>query len=1477
MRMFPDPSAVAVAACFMLLGSVLSQVQVPLVQTEPVRQVAVIGAGAAGSATAYYLRKYTKESGISVNITIFEKTDRIGGRTLTVNPFGDTSQRLELGASIFIQKNCILYDSLAEFGLRPRDPDEDSDSTLGIWDGDEFVFTIDQKNSFWWNAYKVIRKYGVLAPRRTQKLVDSTIDRFLQLYEAPHFPFKSLTQRVYELDLVKATGVTGEQFLKTNNIGDSYAHDIIQTSTRVNYASNLALIHGLDAMVSMAPQGAMAVEGGNWQIFHEMVQHSGAHVALNTSVVSIGLDDTDDTLGRPRYTLKTSSPSVSDKEEVYSTLFDDVVIATPYQFSKIAAEDGVVRQVIDEIPYVELHVTLLASPFRYDPKFFGMAAGKSVPGSVLTTLAKDDTPTSGVQGVGKAGFFSISTLRKSVNPNTKREEYLYKIFSPEKVTPELLSRLFGVQVPDTFVSEGDSDAQASPISWYYPHVFNSYPRALPRVTFQDPIVGPNLYYTSGMESFISTMETNALMGKNVARLIFDDIMGVPEGLLKIECDRGRNRVEVPKTRPTEETWISAIQDNRVDISMLGRDGILNESMFECVRANRTSSNFHTQVLPKTCLGALAATPGSASLQTRAPLFAVFIYILSHRIFNYRSLRNNLLFKVWSLLQAIDNSMFVLRNVGKLIFGSSNQETLIELPQGQLYLVRPLSPKGYSELIFKDSSARIRRTAQDFQYQLVVQRVYEEGEAELLDEEGEDGEADADLLAAERDERTFLLDEALHFRVENREGSEKVLAWRDLSGDAGDVYEFVCDTSILPSQVDQFELAARQCQYERKYRKPHTTASDEDLVQFVFDDEQPIPQASPLHSPTLTRSIESSDSMFGVKHIANTGAKREKLLEPESETELDATPTKKGKENVMGPPKVVSAHPEAREILAAEVAELHFFDFPAGAFVLQDASVTATVTEIGNWQYWLQVGSADRDWLGIPVVGDMNPVFNFEFLSFIFNQFSDDGSAYSWLLRFKDQAALERFQAGLLQALWEQLNEMKWSKIKDKERDYVADAFNDMTLNENDELEPVHEEEEEEEEEVEDDRALSEHYDSDEEEDDVDFKPKDGEVNKQIAVGYKHDRSFVVRGSKIGVFKHTPKNHLEFSTNISKVETPKGELFSPKKVMLHNEDRNLILQKDSDPNTLYRMDLEYGKVVDEWKVHDDIPVVTFAPENKFAQMTHEPTFLGVSHNALYRVDPRLSGSKLVDAQLKQYASKNDFSAIATTEKGYIAVASNKGDVRLFDRLGINAKTHIPALGEAIIGLDVSADGRWVLATCRTYLLLVDALQTSGKNEGKLGFEKSFAADAKPQPRRLALQPEHIAQFYHETSKGINFTPAKFNTGAGAEETSIITATGPYIIEWSLKKVLAGKKAPYLIKRYTDDVKADDFKFGTDKNVIVALPHEVNMVDHARLKRPNRESIAGDFGAATGRRSSGRIGTRDSGRYKLGKDDVVKSVY
>lgn len=509
---------------------------------------------------------------------------------------------------------------------------------------------------------------------------------------------------------------------------------------------------------------------------------------------------------------------------------------------------------------------------------------------------------------------------------------------------------------------------------------------------------------------------------------------------------------------------------------------------------------------------------------------------------------------------------------------------MEISQGQLYLVRPRSVKGYSELIFKDAAATIRRTGQEFQYQLVVQRAYEEGEEDLLEEEGQEN-GGVDALGGDKDEKTFLLDEGLHFRTDVRSTGEKIFAWRDLSGDVGDLWEFVCDASVKPETVLIFERTALECQYERKYRRSHETATEEDLEALTFY-EEPIPDASPIASPT-SKSPKLLEAPTTAELFPNTT--QENMVKKAAGK--GAVP--KEEEPTAAPP--AAAQPSAVETLAEANAELHLFDFPSGTFILQDAKVQASVTEIGNWEYWLHIAGDEREWLGQPIVDDINPVFNFEFKSFIFNHYMEDGSAYSWLLRFHEHDDLERFQHGVMQALWEHLNQTKWGKVKDTDRDYVLEAFNDLTM------EDVPEEEEEEEEEEDDfedadDGQRSEHYDEDESEEDVETGPDDGDINSQLAVGYKHDRSFVVRGNKIGVFKHNPDNQLSFATTISNIKTPKGKDFAPNKVMLHQQDQNMILQNLDNPNALYRMDLETGKVVDEWNVHDDIPVKVFAPEN-----------------------------------------------------------------------------------------------------------------------------------------------------------------------------------------------------------------------------------------------------------------------------------------
>ncbi|KAF4986686.1 hypothetical protein FDECE_15822 [Fusarium decemcellulare] len=492
---------------------------------DDVKNVAIIGAGAAGSSAAYHLQRYAEEENLSINITIFEKTDRIGGRSLTVPAYGNLSQPIELGASIFVGVNAILYNATERFQLPVSEPDRlDKGDITAIWDGEEFVYQTAQGSSQWWDLAKLFWKYG-LSPYRAKSAVDAMIKEFLKLYEPPYFPFKSLSQRAEELKLTEMTGVTGEQVLSGANIDRRFGREILQAATRVNYASNLAYIHGLETLVSFATDGAVSVETGNWRIFDQMVRASGATIYQNTAVASIKAAEKKTEKSSPKYIISTKDADSKGDSEEFGVSFDNVVIANPWQFSNIKAGEGVLEREIDEIPYTKLHVTLFTSPLKIHPRFFNLEPGSTVPSSVYTTLGEDEEPKKGAEGVGRTGFYSVSKLKTVENPKTGKQEIAYKIFSAEPVTAEFLTRLLGSEIPDSIAST-KGETTVEPISWYYPHVFYSYPFELPRVTFEDPVIGDGVYYTSGIESFISTMETSALMGMNVARLVADDFAGI---------------------------------------------------------------------------------------------------------------------------------------------------------------------------------------------------------------------------------------------------------------------------------------------------------------------------------------------------------------------------------------------------------------------------------------------------------------------------------------------------------------------------------------------------------------------------------------------------------------------------------------------------------------------------------------------------------------------------------------------------------------------------------------------------------------------------------------------------------------------------------------------------------------------------------------------------------------------------------------
>jgi hypothetical protein len=87
------------------------------------------------------------------------------------------------------------------------------------------------------------------------------------------------------------------------------------------------------------------------------------------------------------------------------------------------------------------------------------------------------------------------------------------------------------------------------------------------VTFQDPIIGRGLYYTSGMESFISTMETSALMGMNVARLMANDFSGITGSGKRSKA----GQLQARSTAHRGDFWDSMDYEIGARMNLLGAD------------------------------------------------------------------------------------------------------------------------------------------------------------------------------------------------------------------------------------------------------------------------------------------------------------------------------------------------------------------------------------------------------------------------------------------------------------------------------------------------------------------------------------------------------------------------------------------------------------------------------------------------------------------------------------------------------------------------------------------------------------------------------------------------------------------------------------------------------------------------------------------------------------------------------------------
>lgn len=305
----------------------------------------------AGSSAAFFLSHFgeLKKLGLATDVTIYESSDYVGGRSTVVWPWNDdpyatpddednTEAPVELGASIFVdvrpllrfgcqahpafQANKNLVKAVRFFNLSTVAHAGEEGGGMSIWDGTTFVYK--ESNGWgWWDLGKMFwrfvphsppsfltdttRRYG-RSPLYVRTLVKTTVDSFLALY-SPAFvsggPFSSLSAFALATNLTVPASLPAASYFASNSISPLFTNELIAAATAVNYGSSVADIHGLGALVSLAANGATAVVGGNRKIFEHFVGASGATLRMGKGAKVREILRTDGVAGRPQWVVRT--------------------------------------------------------------------------------------------------------------------------------------------------------------------------------------------------------------------------------------------------------------------------------------------------------------------------------------------------------------------------------------------------------------------------------------------------------------------------------------------------------------------------------------------------------------------------------------------------------------------------------------------------------------------------------------------------------------------------------------------------------------------------------------------------------------------------------------------------------------------------------------------------------------------------------------------------------------------------------------------------------------------------------------------------------------------------------------------------------------------------------------------------------------------------------------------------------------------
>lgn len=425
--------------------------------------------------------------------------------------------------------------------------------------------------------------------------------------------------------------------------------------------------------------------------------------------------------------------------------------------------------------------------------------------------------------------------------------------------------------------------------------------------------------------------------------------------------------------------------------------------------------------------------------------------------------------------------------------------------------------------------------------------------------------------------------------------------------------------------------------------------------------------------------------------------------------------------------------------------------------------------------------------------------------FLWLSHSDNFNTKAVSFIFEDKLLLEKLKTLMIKIHFETANKMEYDNIPSEDREWLE--------RENTKDESYTESE---------DTNVEMTFDDD-------YQEKQSQIeNKFVNQAFVHDRTFCIKNNNtISVYKtNEDTNSLDLLMNLPPVQQYNGKEINLKKGQMFRGDTNILFLDKNNPNLVYQYDIPKSEIVSEWSIDTGTSsneILSIAPEKKMDQMTDAQIIYGMNNNSIFALDGRLNKqNKLVD--LKSYKTNPLMSCIASSGIGGFATGSLDGQIRLYDEIGKNAKNVFRGYGDPIKGIDITENGKYVLATCDWYLLL---FCTVPKNSNTNGFITRLTKN-KPSLKTLKIHVHDIEKYKIDKDK---FTPAKFNISKDGE-TNIITSLGEYVVIWNFTKIKKGILDDYKIQKVNQFVIDNQFKYNKNQ-VVITMPNLLRVQNQKQI--------------------------------------------